>query len=109
MDKYLEAEKRLAELLGYVPRYAHRPTTGEWVHAASNTLIGYQAWCRKWEACGPLMAEYSVMVDPLSFRNSVEAMAYAVGHTESYANHPDKDTAVRYSIVMAVIAKLEGD
>lgn len=118
MDKYLEAEKRLAELLGWKKEYR-----GEYqfqvkmaIDLKGSEHADYPQWCRDWTACGPLMVEYNLSPE---FDNkhgcvSIEyhERAYNDYHGyyrvhEHYANHPTKDTAVRYAIVHAVIAKLE--
>lgn len=117
MDKYLEAEKRLAELLGW--RYKAPKRIGVfsgWLDPNDAAHSHPPQWCRDWTACGPLIVEYNLSPE---FDNkhgcvSIEyhERAYNDYHGyyrvhEHYANHPTKDTAVRYAIVQAVIAKLE--
>ena len=56
-----------------------------------------------------LMVEHGVF--PVELRNKGMVTGYAFMHPiyvkVSLADHPDKAAAVRYAIVMAVIAKLE--
>lgn len=110
MDKYLEAEKRLAELLGwvYVPPQALEDYV--WLHQPSNEWVDPPPWCRDDAAAFKLMVEHGAqpsfyddetMVD---FRSAKSPVRH-----EARADHPDRETAVRYAIVQAVIAKLEGE
>lgn len=103
MNKYLEAEKKLAELLGLA-----------WTnHGAFPELH----WTRDNAAAFNLMIEHGLDVDCASGDNVYVAYSLKKGYTyepvpaasEEYANHPDHDAAVRYAIVMTVIAKLEKD
>lgn len=104
MDKYLEAEKRLAELLGWED---HTALNGVWRTPRFNYVPSYEVpqWCRKWNACGPLMVEHvyrmQIITDVLDPQVTINM------HVESINDHPDKDTAVRFAIVQAVITKLE--
>ena len=91
MDKYTEANHRLAELLD----------------------CDSQAWCHDNAAAFSLMVEHGC--DIITGRTSLRVGCfYAEGHTfvkksaVYFHDHPDRETAVRYAIVQAVIAKLEG-
>lgn len=113
-NKYLEAEKRLAERLGYIDVKESKAMT------AQGALCGWKQgreylprWCRDWAACGPLIGEHELEIDCL-FPKGYISVTYKLPGNEEYGEvfeelgrHPDKDTAVRYAIVMAVIAKLE--
>lgn len=95
MDKYLALEKRLAELLGR--EYMFEGHLGP--------VQRIPQWCRDWNACGPLMVEHDVYPTDTNF-----GYVFRHGHQLAIlADHPDKDTAVRYAIVQAVVAKLEAE
>lgn len=115
-DKYIEAEKRLAELLKYddiivgtgfgfgIPTlYATEP---------NGDLRGsLPRWIRDNAAAFALMVKQKISID-ISGDEWVATLThygmYGVrNNSELYSDHPDKETAVRYAIVMAVIAKLE--
>lgn len=129
MDKYLEAEKRLAELLGHKNLWPFemrisRGMTEEaftcWMADGNGDKISGKnlpRWCRDWSACGPLIATYQVEVEwpdecytrqPTLVRALIDDGKY---HEDlaTISDHPDRDTAVRYCIVQAVIAKLEAN
>lgn len=112
LDKYLEAEKRLAELFGW---------HGIWLAQNGTTFIGRKEdgnskflpggqdtlpqWCRDDAAAFRLMVEHEIRPYYWHIRGtvSVENLDIEI----AYADHPDKDTAVRYAIVQAVIKKKE--
>jgi hypothetical protein len=115
MDKYVEAEKRLAELLGWADVH--------WDEEVSH-LIGIlpkepkpkdgarwfvPSWCRRNDGLLTLAVEHCLMLD-------IAGMEVDVGYgiqkpqdwlSTQYADHPSKEVAVRFTIVQAVIAKLE--
>lgn len=112
MDKYLEAEKRLAELIGWsqveFDTFRAGALTGMLPDKSSFGEIVPQ-WTRDWNACGPLMVEHGLYPEVYT-----DAGLEFVWIKRSFckvnvpvSEHPDKDTAVRYAIVQAVIAKLE--
>lgn len=115
MNKYLEAEKKLAELLGWTHLKSHeveghpkqfrcegiRP---EYPHGPIVEVI---SWTRDDAAAFQLMVAYGCYPD--SFKNQIWVGDGDCPHMqcENIENHPDKLTATRYAIVMAVISKLE--
>lgn len=104
MDKYLEADKRLVELL-----YPGHPVLSV-IEEATHINGKPWRWTLSWNACGPLMVEHDVALD---MDEDGEVHASCKGQPlfvlEEFTDHPDKDAAVRYAIVMAVIKKLEGE
>lgn len=120
MDKYLEVEHRLAELLGWKIKRVGDVATG-WYDPAGNYRVMLPQWCRDWSACGPLMVEHDCYPrlnnrgkpEPyVEYVHVLENMPMERGGISSIAedfvsNHADRDACVRYVIVMAVIAKLE--
>lgn len=107
MDKYLEKEKRLAELLEYENVEEFR---GILLH--SSPIYGNNEpvpqWTRDPEANYRLMVEHhmvpfytgkTVMVHPRK-----EGTQPVVAHI---VDHPDELTAVMFAVVQAVIVKLE--
>jgi hypothetical protein len=109
-DRYIETERRLAELLGWTdivdvpPCMVGRPPNG---HPECRGQAMVPRWCRDWGACGPLMVEHQV--EPMYFRDFVVMEIHGVNADcdAHYKNHEDRDTAVRYAIVQSVIALLE--
>lgn len=118
MDKYLALEKQLAELLGWKLKLVGDVPTG-WLDPAGNYHPVIPNWCRYWSACGPLMVEHDIEIQYASNSNDMYAThdvkavrnigamggIYLAFHAK-YADHPDKDTAVRFAVVQAVIDKL---
>lgn len=113
MDKYIEAEKKLAGLLGY-----HQITDG---HFSDNRLsalprgswleslkVVLPMWARDNAAAFALMVEHDLCVQTLSHFVAVlrDNLDGNLAEAE-YTDHPSKEAAVRYAIIMAVIAKLE--
>lgn len=90
MDKYLEAENRLAELLG---------VSGD---LSPGTLQETgKAWCRNDASAFRLMVEHDVERIP-SQESTCCAITYGedaevVSVVGNYADHPDKATAVRHA------------
>jgi hypothetical protein len=107
MDKYLEAEKRLAELLGYEIKYPLGHDFGPVFHK-DGKVSGHPKWCRDWNACGPLMVEHEITPHPKT-TGCLARSGYAPDVLVLYSDHPDEDAAVRFAIVHAVIAKLEAE
>lgn len=112
MDKYLEAEKRLAELLQPDCAVSYKDAGYfQWnrKHKPMPNFVGFvPQWCRDNAAAFALMVEYGLTVhtedDATVCVHWPEGVA---GLGFDYCDHPTKDTAVRYAIVHAVIAKLE--
>jgi hypothetical protein len=109
MDKYLEAERRLAELLGWT--YHNEPDRfgPRWRLPDGDWKSKLPRWCRDWSACGPLMVEHEV---DLSYEDIyVRAVCRLPDGRERrelarYCDHPSRDAAVMFAGVQAVIAKL---
>lgn len=110
MDKYIEAEKRLAELLGGTElRYG---SMGWWEGKIDGELVDFADWCRDDAAAFRLMVEHEICLEWDSnrvFALHIDSCVVWVRVKSAYADHPDKETAVRYAIVQAVIKKLEAD
>jgi hypothetical protein len=111
-DVCIEAEKRLADLNGW---------TG--IVRAGNTLLGtppggsphsrgqaiVPAWARMWIACGPLIAEHDLNVVQSEMTVEVQDIDGIYMAHEVWGRHPSKESAIMYTIVQAVIAKLEAN
>lgn len=106
MNKYQEAEKELAELLGWtnILIVTGIPPDGSLVHKQ------LPQWCSDDAEAFKLMVEYNCYPD------CNDAGVVVVGRTEDDCDvftliegHTDKPTAIRYCIVQAVIAKLKGN
>lgn len=107
MGKYLEAEKILASLLGwtFIP---DRFDTEREINA-DGEWQAHPRWTRNSAAAYALMVEHGCYPwestqEPMEGWICVGGNGYA-----KIGDHPDKDTAVRYAIVKAVIAKLEAE
>jgi hypothetical protein len=104
MDRYLEAEKRLAGLLGWKPVAG----TQGWHDPKGDYRLMLPQWCRDWGDCGPLMVLHGCYPEFDESRNV--AIAYYLNGNKCLLidafDYPDRDTAVRFAIVQAVIAKL---
>lgn len=103
MDKYVEAEHRLAELQGHVGIFEFG---GALIDENGTTL---PKWARDDGDAFWLLVKHQVAVDPSAVNVIVRHAAYRPGILAHYADHPSKEAAVRYAIVQAVIAKLEGE
>ncbi len=116
MDKYLEAEKELAELLGWV-------NVRNYLNFSESPLIGLAkghygttdvpCWCRDDAQAFRLMVEYDCHSDEL-FSGAMSSGYWDNDgnhnvHNEIISDHPDKLTATRYAIVQAVIQKLRSE
>lgn len=65
-------------------------------------------WTRDWKACGPLIAEYALVINYQERAGDVHGKAVLVGTTVVHiSDHPTLDQAIRYAIVKASIAHLE--
>jgi hypothetical protein len=65
-------------------------------------------WTRRWEACGPLIAQYGLHVNCIDDIDDRHGAAVLVDDTHvHFCDHPTHDHALRYAIVKAVIARLE--
>lgn len=115
MSKYIEAEKRLAELLGAKDitvtngtLFVQVPDEFEEGEMRSAWL---PHWCRDDAAAFRMMVEYSCYVAENGTGSVLVPGPKWSGCIAStvISGHPDKVTAIRYVIVMAVIAKLESE
>jgi hypothetical protein len=97
-------ERRLAYLLG-----CHN--IEELYESAGTLWEGTRAlpkWTRDWQACGPLLATYELVIDYQQKDDDPNGKAIHIGHTFVHlSDHPSHDQALRYAIVKAVIAHLE--
>lgn len=97
-------ERQLAHLLGH-----HQ--VEEFYESAGTLWEGDKAlpkWTRDWKACGPLMTQFDLSPVYLHEAGTAHSHAVSIGPvTVQFADHPDKDQAVRMAIVKAVIAHLE--
>ncbi len=66
-------------------------------------------WTRDWKACGPLIAEYELVIGYRDLPDDSHGKAIHIGSTTvvHFSDHPSKDQALRYAIVKAAIAHLE--
>ncbi len=97
-------ERRLAHLLGH-----HNM---EELHDSAGVLWdGNQAlpqWTRKWEACGPLLAQYKLTIEYGRDAKAPQDTVITVGGaTVHCSDHPSTDHALRHAIVKAVIQHIE--
>ena len=108
MDKYVAIECRLAEALGY--KSICVKMSGEYRTLSTiveGKFIDLPKWARDNAAAFELIVDYEVFLDYCGD----EVFAWANGNRLSkksckYKNSKDKQAAVRYAIVEAVIAKL---
>lgn len=106
MDIYIAAEHRLATLLGWV-----RQPEGHW-HSKTAPISWYvPQWARDWSACGQLMVAHGCYPKEIWLSSVIEIRCpgWPEGFRVRVKDHPTKDAAIRYAIVMAVIDKLERD
>lgn len=89
LNKYSEAEKRLASLLEYEDGKA------------------YPQWCRSNDACFVLMIHHRVNLIIDSDMVEVYSIKGPYLSEQRWSNHPSKEAAVRLAIVQAVITLLE--
>lgn len=103
MDKYLAAEQRLAELLGYIK------VGDNWLNPVGR-LVNLPTWTACSLACLELIDAHRVELRYPTMV-TVEALIYTgsggVAAAEDVQSHPDRLTALRYAVVQAVIRKLE--
>lgn len=113
-DKYIEAEKRLAALRGFFDIEEAK------LHGYLQMFVGrwgaYETrrqhiprWTRDNAEAFALMVEHGVQLTFNLWMVAASACDGSMTHSTlaAFTDHPDKETAVRYAIVMAVIAKLE--
>lgn len=108
MNKYEQADRELAELLGYTR--IDKLDNGQFICFLPGCLHS-NAFMPRWTQddgeCFLLMVEYEIPVD--NWRGScwVGSGDDSFFQVEQYNNHKDKATATRYAIVQAVISKLK--
>lgn len=113
MDKYILAEKELAELLGYsrltYPHFSIDQCWAGFPYGKYKDEEYIPRWARDDAEAFRLTVEHNVC--PQEFKGCIW-----IGNgddtcfqCEPLENHPDKLTAVRYAIVQAVIAKLKAE
>jgi len=96
-------ERQLAHLLGHKVEEFYEDAGTLW-----DGTVAMPKWTRSWAACGPLIAEYEI---ELRFdRGEGEAHAHCVhagAVTVMVSDHPDREHAVMYAVVKAVVHLLE--
>jgi hypothetical protein len=97
-------ERHLAKLLGH--------SNFEECYESAGTLWenteALPQWTRDWNACGPLMIRYEIMLNFGKEPGSAQSTFVTAGPiTVQFSDHPSKDRAVMYAIVKAVIFILE--
>jgi len=95
-------ERHLAQLLGMHNIEEFYEHAGALWHDGKRV----PAWTRDWRACGPLIAEYGLCVDfgaDARHGDVVQVEATSI----PLCDHPDRDHALRFAVVKAVIAQLE--
>ncbi len=111
-DRYIEAERRLAELLYPEMTVVDAPFDRLMVTAgnAQEPPALLPQWTRCWTACGPLLTAHGMHVmsyDDYVVCDCVSGPGDEVEVIADYIDHGSRETAIRYAIVLAVIAKLE--
>ncbi|HEY8608599.1 MAG TPA: aminoacyl-tRNA synthetase [Noviherbaspirillum sp.] len=96
-------ERRLAQLLGHeVEEYADSAGT-LWENRTP-----MPRWTRDWHACGALLAEYRLSIAFTCPPGEAEGEAIAAGPVlVRVADHPDRERALMFAIVKAVVHLLE--
>lgn len=97
-------ERQLAQLLGHHNVEEFYESAGSlW----ENTQV-LPKWTRDWKACGPLLARYSLAISYQDLPDDPHGKAIHIGTTLVHlSDHPDKDHALMFAIVKAVITHLE--
>lgn len=96
-------ERQLAHLLGHKVEEFYEDAGTLW-----DGTVAMPKWTRDWAACGPLIAEYEI-----DLRFDRDAGAGAAHHVHAGAvavqvsDHPDRQHAVMYAVVKAVVHLLE--
>jgi hypothetical protein len=96
-------ERHLAQLLGHDVEEFYESAGTLW----DNTKA-LPKWTRDWNACGPLMTEYEIAITYGKEPGQAHAGSVIIGPIAvRFSDHPNKNRAVMYAIVKAVIALLE--
>lgn len=101
MDKYIEAELRLAGMLGWKNIRSAEFKPDQLIGRVDGDKEYVPAWTSDNGAAFALMVEHSCYPKEHAFGIECDGIKVVI------SNHPTKEIAVRYAIVMAVIAKLE--
>ena len=100
-------ERQLAHLLGHKVEEFYEDAGTLW-----DGTVAMPKWTRNWAACGPLIAEYEIDV---RFERE-EGVGHGHGHghcihagavTVQVSDHPDRQHALMYAVVKAVVHLLE--
>lgn len=98
-------ERHLAQLLGHQVEEFYESAGTLW----ENTKPMPQ-WTRDWAACGPLMTKYGIALsygkEPGQDQIGFVTAGPVVVH---FSDHPNRDRAVMYAVVKAVIHCIEHD
>lgn len=104
---YLEAERQLAELLGWKDIHQNKIENGWQGFLINNQNISkIPSWTKDDSAAFALMIRYRVsleITEHIVFASVTDQEKVII----NYSIHSDEATAVRYAIVSAVIMKLE--
>jgi hypothetical protein len=97
-------ERQLAQLLGH-------HNVEEFYESAGSLWENTQMlpkWTRDWKACGPLLARYELAISYQDLPGDPHGRSIHIGTTLVHiSDHPDKDHALRFAIVKAVICHLD--
>lgn len=98
-------ERHLAQLLGMEVEEFYESAGTLWVN---NQPL--PQWTRDWSACGPLLVKYGIT---LAYAADAHGEGVAAGPAVlplvHFADHPNRDRAVMFAVVKAVIHRLEHD
>ena len=96
-------ERHLAQLLGHHVEEFYESAGTLWSNA-----VALPQWTRDWNACAALMVEHDLSLVYLKEPGHAHSSSVIIGPVEvMFADHPDKEQAVRYAVVKAVACKLE--
>jgi hypothetical protein len=102
---YLQAEKMLAELLGWKDIIANKDENG-WIGYLDGKETNVPSWSTNDTSTIGLMLCYKLHIevtDHFVFVSSNEQRKISI----NFSVHPDKETAMRYAIMLGVIKKLD--
>lgn len=100
----IEANRRLAELMGWTGIFdAGGALLGTPPDGAPNCRgqAAVPDWIGCWEACGPLIGQFAIALDPM-----VTCIS-AAGILQRYSGAVQRDWALRRAIILAAIARIE--
>ena len=98
-------ERHLAQLLGHEVEEFYESAGTLWINTDP-----VPQWTRDWHACGALMTEYGVSLSFGKEEGEAEFSSVTAGPiVVHFADHPNKERAVMYAVVKAVIHFLEHD